>query len=90
MLSEIVHVDVSVGLHPVFVRFDGTRPDQAQAAFGVWKDTHDIGPASVLLVEAFEHVRALEMLVVGARQAEEGQCLLDGLLDPAGEAGIFA
>lgn len=30
--AHVVHVDVAVGLHPVFVGLDGQRPDQAQAA----------------------------------------------------------
>ncbi|GLS36973.1 hypothetical protein GCM10010869_25650 [Mesorhizobium tianshanense] len=31
MLAQIVHVDVAVGLHPVFVGLDGERSDQEQA-----------------------------------------------------------
>ena len=34
-VAQIVHVDISVGLHPVLIGFDGERPDQAQAALGV-------------------------------------------------------
>ena len=72
MLSEVVHVDVAVGLHPVLVGFDGERPDQSQAAFGVWEDAHDVGAAFDLLVEALQHVGRFQVLVVLARQAEEG------------------
>ena len=56
VFSEIVHVDVAVGLHPVLVGFDGERPDQAQAAFGVREEAHGISSAPDLLVEAFEDV----------------------------------
>ncbi len=90
MFSEIVHVDVAVSLHPVLMGFDGECAHEAQAAFGVGKDTHDIGSAADFLVEALEHVGALEVLVVGAWQPEEGERLLDGVLDPAGQPGIFA
>src|SRR5450631_2634285 len=41
-----------------------------------------------LLVEALEHVGALEMLMVLARQPVEGEGLLDGFLDPADELRI--
>lgn len=88
MLSEVVHVDVSVCLHPVFVGFDGERPDEAQEALGVGKDAHDVGSAPDLLVEAFEHVGGLQVLVVPARQPEEGQRALDVLLGPCGDPRI--
>lgn len=52
VLSEVVHVDVSVGVHPVFVGFDGEGAHEAQAALGVWKDAHDLGAAADFLVEA--------------------------------------
>ncbi len=29
VLSQVVHVDVAIGLHPVFVGFDGERADEA-------------------------------------------------------------
>ena len=29
VLSPVVHVDVAIGLHPVFVGFDGERADEA-------------------------------------------------------------
>ena len=41
-----------------------------------------------LLVEALEHVGALQVLMVLARQAVEGEGLLDVLLDPGDEAGV--
>jgi hypothetical protein len=56
VLSEVVHVDVPVCLQPVLVGFDGERPNQAQTAFGIGEDAHDIGSAPDLLVEAFEDV----------------------------------
>ena len=41
-----------------------------------------MGSALDLLIEAFEHVCALEMLMVLARQAVEGEGFLDRFLDP--------
>ena len=82
MLLEIVHVDVAVGLHPVFIGFDGLCPDESQAAFGIGEDAHDIGAAPDLLVETLKHVGRLQLLVVLTRQPEEGQCALDVLLGP--------
>jgi hypothetical protein len=32
VLAQVVHVDVAIGLHPVFVGFDGERAHEAQAA----------------------------------------------------------
>jgi transposase len=43
-----------------------------------------------LLVEPLQHVGGLQVLVVLARQPEEGQRLLDGLLRPARHARILA
>lgn len=56
VLAQVVDVDVSVGLHPVLVGFEGQRPDEAQAAFGVGEDELDIGAPADFLVEAFQHV----------------------------------
>jgi hypothetical protein len=90
VLSEFVHVDISVGLHPVLVGFDGERPDEAQAALNIWEEAHDVGSTPDLLVETLQHVGGLEVLVVLARQPEEGQRLFDGLLRPARQARILA
>ena len=90
MLAQIIHVDVAVSLHPVFVGFDGERPDQAQAAFGIGEDAHDIGATADFLVQPLQHVGGLEVLVVLARQPEEGQRLFDVLLHPAGQARILS
>ena len=54
---------VEVGLHPVLVSFDGEGPDQAPAAFGVGEDAHDIGPSPDHVVETFEYVGQLHVLV---------------------------
>ena len=47
-----------------------------------------MGSALDLLVEAFEHVGALEMLMVLAGQPVEGERLLDGLFDPSDELRV--
>lgn len=89
MLAQIIHVEIAVSLHPVFVGFDSQSSHQPQAAIRIWKDAHDMGPASDFLIETLKHVGRLHVLVVLARQAEEGQGLLDILLHPAGQARIF-
>lgn len=68
VLLEVVHVEVSVGFHPFLVGFDREGSDPAPAALGSWEDAYDIGASPDLLVEAFEHVGRLDMLVVGHRQ----------------------
>ena len=47
-----------------------------------------MGSALDLLIEAFEHVRALEMLMVLAGQPVEGEGVLDRFLDPIDELAI--
>jgi hypothetical protein len=47
-----------------------------------------VGAAFDLLVEAFEHVGALEMLMMLAGKPVEGQRLFDRFLDPSDEFGI--
>jgi hypothetical protein len=54
----------------------------------VFGKMRDIGAAADFLVEALEHVRAFQVLVMLARQAEECQCWIDVLFGPAGEPGI--
>jgi hypothetical protein len=47
-----------------------------------------MGSALDLLVEAFEHVGALEMPMMLARKPLESERFLDGFLDPADELGV--
>ena len=68
---------------------DGERADQAEATLGVGKDAHDMGAPLDLLIVAPQHVGALEVLVMLARQPVEGEGLLDVVLDPVGELGIL-
>ncbi len=88
-LLEMDHVEVAVGLQPVLVDFYGERAYQPQAALGAGEGPDDEGPPLDLLIEALEHVGGLQVLVVLARQAVEGEGLLDVLLDPVGELGIL-
>ena len=75
-------------LEPALVGFGTEGSDQPEAARGVGKDPdHPRAPLD-LLVEALKHVRALEMLVVLARQAVEVQGLADVRFDPVGELGV--
>ena len=57
----------------------------AAARVGAASVAHDIRSPPDLFVEPLQHVGAFEMLMVLARQAIEGQRLLDGLLDPDDE-----
>lgn len=77
-------------LEPGLVALDGERPDEPQAALGIREDTHHISAPPDLLVEPLEHVGRLHVLPVRQRQAEVGESLVDVLLHPAGELGVFA
>src|SRR3546814_7060243 len=68
---------------------DVCSSDLAQAAGGVGEYPHDIGSPPDFLIEAFEHVGAFHVLVMPAWQPVEGEGLLDRLLGPVGEPGIF-
>jgi hypothetical protein len=70
------------------VCLDGERPDEPQAALLVGEDPHDMGAALDLLIEPLEHVGALHVLMVLARQPIESEGFFDGFLNPAGEFGI--
>src|SRR3546814_6694633 len=50
---------------------------------------HDIGSPPDFPIEAFEHVGAFHVLVMPAWQPVEGKGLLDRLLGPVGERGLF-
>jgi hypothetical protein len=67
LFAKHFHVEVAMILDPILVDFDRERPDQTQSAFLVGEDADDMGAALELLVDAFEHIGALEMLVVLAR-----------------------
>ncbi len=79
------HVQIPVGLQPVFMGLDRQRSHQTQAALRVRKHPDDVRPALDLLIEALQHVRRLQVFVVLARQAVERQ----GLLDRVGTVGIL-
>ena len=49
VFAQVVHVDVAIGLHPVFVGFYGERAHEAQAALGIGKDAYDVGSAASLM-----------------------------------------
>jgi hypothetical protein len=79
VLPEIVHVEVAAGSRRLLGLARGAgRPRH-------WEDAHDVGPAFDLLVEPFEHVCALEMLMMLARQAVEGEGFFDRFPDSADE-----
>ena len=90
MFLQYGHVEIARGFDPILVGFGGERPRQPQAAGLVGKDPHDVGPALKLLVEPFEHVRGLQMLVVFPRQPVESQGVLDVVLDPVAQLGVLA
>ena len=60
LFAKYLHVQVAVGLDPVFMDFDCQRPDQSQAAFLIRKDSDDMGSTFELLVKPLEHIGALE------------------------------
>jgi hypothetical protein len=72
------------------VGFDRQRPDQPQTAFLVGKDPHHVGAPLDLLVEPLQHVGALHVLVMRERQAVIGQGLINVVLHPSAQLGVFA
>ena len=66
------------------------RANQPEAARGIGKDADDPRASLDLLVEPFEHVGRLQVLVVLAGQAVEVQRLPDLRLDPVGELRVAA
>ena len=89
LFAKHFHVQITVGLDPVFVDFDRQRPDQSQSAFLVGKDSDDMGAAFEFLVKPFEHIGALEMLVMLSGQPVKGEGFLNVLFDPRAELGVF-
>jgi len=76
-------------LEPILVGLDRKRPHQPQATFAIGEDPHHMGAALDLLVQPLQHICRFEMLMVLARQAIEGQRLVDIVLDPAGQPGVL-
>ena len=75
-----------MGLDPAFVDFDCECPDQTQSAFLVGEDANNMGAAFKFLINAFEHISALEMLVVLPGQPVKSESLLDILFNPRAPA----
>src|SRR5947207_4408759 len=78
----MVHVEIARGFEPVLVHLDSQYPDQPQTARGVGEDAHDMGAALQFLVQPFEHVGRLHVLVIRQRQPVVGRSLPDVVLDP--------
>ena len=53
------------------------------------EDPYHPGAALDLLVQTLQHVRALQMLVVGPGKTVKGQRLTDMVLDTVREPGVF-
>jgi hypothetical protein len=89
LFAKYLHVQVAVGLDPVFMDFDRKRPDQSQGAFLIREDADDMGSTFELLVKPLEHIGALEMLVVLSGQPVKSQRLLNVLFDPRAKFWLF-
>ena len=72
-IGEWLHVEIAGAIEPFLVLLGGEGADEAQAARVVGEDAHDEGAAFEFLVEAFEQVDALEVFVMGLREALEGE-----------------
>jgi hypothetical protein len=79
VLREVVHVEVVVGFEPV-LWVSTVKARTRCTGCGIGEDAHDISSVPDLLVETFEHVRALEMLMVLALEPAEGERLLGSFL----------
>ena len=89
LLAQHFHVEVAVDLDPILVDFDGEGANKSERAFLIGEDANDMGAAFNLLIEPFQHIGALEMLVVFSRQAVEGQSFFNVLFNPHAELGIL-
>ena len=88
VLGQVLHVRVAGAFEPVLVGLDRQRPHQ-QAAFRIGEDAHHMSAALQFLVQAFEHVGRLHMLVVLPRQPVVGERFLDILFDPIAQLGVL-
>lgn len=88
-LPQGLHVEVPAAIDPLLVGLDGQGADEAQAAWFMGEDAHDVGAALKLLVEALEQVGRLQVLVVGERQPVIREGLLDGGLRPRAELRVL-
>jgi hypothetical protein len=89
LISQGFHVQVAVRLDPVLVDLHGQGPDQPQATGLVGEDADDVRASLELLVDPLEHVGALELFVVLARQTVKRPGLLDAVLHPLAQLGIL-
>jgi hypothetical protein len=89
LFAKHFHIQIAMGLDPAFMDFDYEGPDQAQSAFLVGEDANNMGAALKFLINAFEHIGTLEMLVVLPGQPVKGESFLDILFDPRGQFGVF-
>lgn len=89
LISQGFHVQVAVRLDPPLVDLHGQSPDQPQAAGLVGEDADDVCASLELLVDPLEHVGALEVFVVLARQTVKRPGLLDVALHPLAQPRIL-
>jgi hypothetical protein len=73
LFPQQVHVEIAGALDPSLVRFGAKRAHQAQAAGRVREDANHPRAPSDLLVQPLQHVGALQVLVMLARRAVEGE-----------------
>ena len=87
--AQGLHVEIAVAIDPVLVGLDRERADQPQAARFVGEDAHDVRAALELLVEPFEQVGRLEVLVMLQGQPVIGEGFLDVRLRPRAQPGVL-
>jgi hypothetical protein len=75
-------------IHPLWIS-TARAPDQLQAAGFVGEDADDVRASVELLVDLLEHVGALEVFVVVARQTVKRPRLLDIALHPLAQRRIL-
>ncbi len=78
-------MDAGAADEPLVVGFDGEHRDQAKDRGVVGEDADDIGAPADLAVEALQRVGASELGPVLGRTCEEGQDIVFGFLEQAGD-----
>ena len=75
MFGQQLHVEIPVLLKPAFMGLGGESPNEPKTAFLVREDSDHPGAALDLLVEAFQHIGALKVLVMPEGEPIEGKRL---------------
>ena len=69
------HVEIAVSLNPVLVSFHAQCAYQSQKSCLIGEDSYNMAATLQFLIKAFEHVGALDVFMMGMREAVKGEGL---------------